>query len=133
AGTPRRWKRASPTPASCARPGWLRAFHPLMESSCMAGRTPHLDLSPVRAVSGTVVLPGSKSISNRTLLLAALASGGTEVKGLLASDDTERMLDALYKLGVPWVRHGETDDYSVQGVGGPFLIKQADLFLGNAG
>jgi len=99
----------------------------------MAGRTPHLDLSPVRAVSGTVVLPGSKSISNRTLLLAALASGGTEVKGLLASDDTERMLDALYKLGVPWVRHGETDDYSVQGVGGPFLIKQADLFLGNAG
>lgn len=98
-----------------------------------SGRTPYLDLQPVRAVSGTVVLPGSKSISNRTLLLAALASGVTEVKGLLASDDTAHMLDALRKLGVAWERRGQSDDYVVQGVGGPFLIKQADLFLGNAG
>ena len=98
-----------------------------------AGRVPYLDLAPVRSLSGTVVLPGSKSISNRTLLLAALAEGSTEVKGLLASDDTERMLDALRALGVAWIRRGGSDDYVVQGIGGLFPIKQADLFLGNAG
>ena len=58
---------------------------------------PHafLDLHPIERVSGTVILPGSKSISNRTLLLAAVANGTTLVRGLLASDDTARMLQAL--------------------------------------
>jgi 3-phosphoshikimate 1-carboxyvinyltransferase len=93
----------------------------------------HLDLHPIARMSGTVLLPGSKSISNRTLLLAALSEGVTEVRGLLASDDTSHMLAALAKLGVPWEQQGDTRDYRVTGVGGVFPVKQAELFLGNAG
>jgi len=93
----------------------------------------YLDLPAVRAARGTVALPGSKSISNRTLLLAALAEGVTEVRGLLASDDTERMLDALRLLGVAWTRVAGTDDYRVPGAGGKFAVRDVDLFLGNAG
>jgi 3-phosphoshikimate 1-carboxyvinyltransferase len=92
-----------------------------------------LDLKPVRKVQGNVVLPGSKSISNRTLLLAALCDGTTEIKNLLASDDTKVMLDALKILGVNWQRHGETNDYRVEGINGAFKVKQATLFMGNAG
>ena len=55
-------------------------------------------LKPHTKASGTITLPGSKSISNRTLLLAALASGTTDIRDLLASDDTDRMLDVLQKL-----------------------------------
>ncbi len=88
-------------------------------------------LNPASLVSGTIQLPGSKSISNRTLLLAALASGTTEIKGLLASDDTERMLDALASLGVTVIR--ENNSFLVKGTSGKFPNKQADLFLGNAG
>jgi len=79
-----------------------------------------------------VRLPGSKSISNRILLLSALANGTTLVKGLLASDDTHVMLDALHRLGVRWQRL-EGDDYQVEGVAGAFPVKYASLFLGNAG
>jgi len=93
----------------------------------------HIDLAPITRVSGSVTLPGSKSISNRTLLLAALAKGVTEVKALLASDDTGHMLEALKKLGVKWEQHDDSRDYRVEGVGGAFPIKQGDLFLGNAG
>ncbi|MDR3426242.1 3-phosphoshikimate 1-carboxyvinyltransferase [Silvimonas sp.] len=93
----------------------------------------YLDLAPIARVNGTVILPGSKSISNRTLLLAALASGRTEVKGLLASDDIERMLEALTSLGVKWMQTAGTRDFVVEGVGGVFPVKDADLFLGNAG
>jgi 3-phosphoshikimate 1-carboxyvinyltransferase len=93
----------------------------------------YLDLAPIARVSGTVLLPGSKSISNRTLLLAALAKGVTEVKALLASDDTHHMLEALKQLGVNWTRYGDSQDYRVDGVGGAFPVKHADLFLGNAG
>ncbi|MCL4470468.1 MAG: 3-phosphoshikimate 1-carboxyvinyltransferase [Gammaproteobacteria bacterium] len=93
----------------------------------------YLDLPPIAQVSGTVLLPGSKSISNRTLLLAALADGVTEVKALLDSDDVSHMLEALKKLGVNWTRHGDSRDYRVEGVGGAFPVKRADLFLGNAG
>ena len=93
----------------------------------------HIDLTPIAHVSGSVLLPGSKSISNRTLLLAALAEGVTEVKALLASDDTGHMLEALKKLGVKWTQHGVSRDYRVEGAGGAFPVKQADLFLGNAG
>ncbi len=59
-----------------------------------------LDLPPLLSAHGTVRLPGSKSISNRVLLLAALSDGATEVRDLLHSDDTERMLDGLRTLGV---------------------------------
>jgi 3-phosphoshikimate 1-carboxyvinyltransferase len=85
---------------------------------------------------GTVRLPGSKSISNRILLLAALADGPTEIFDLLVSDDTERMLDALETLGVPIVQVSK-DHYRVQGVGAQpplrFPVGEANLFLGNAG
>ncbi len=91
----------------------------------------HLDLSPLAGARGTVRLPGSKSISNRILLLSALASGQTRIKGLLDSDDTRVMLDALHRLGVNWRREG--DDHLVEGVAGPFPVKYASLFLGNAG
>ncbi len=91
-----------------------------------------IDLAPVTRAHGTVQLPGSKSISNRTLLLAALSEGETEIRDLLKSDDTDRMLEALTSLGVKLSKIGE-NDYKVQGVAGKFPNKEADLFLGNAG
>jgi len=97
-----------------------------------APRVAHLDLAPVARMSGAVRLPGSKSISNRTLLLAALARGETEVFGLLEADDTARMLDALRALGVDWTRRAP-GDYVVHGTGGAFPVTTAELFLGNAG
>jgi 3-phosphoshikimate 1-carboxyvinyltransferase len=90
-----------------------------------------LYLKPAAHVSGEMQLPGSKSISNRTLLLAALANGTTEIKGLLASDDTDRMLEALTSLGITLTK--KDDSLFVQGCSGNFPNKQADLFLGNAG
>jgi 3-phosphoshikimate 1-carboxyvinyltransferase len=93
----------------------------------------HLDLPPMLGARGTVRLPGSKSISNRTLLLAALAEGETAIRDLLASDDVERMLEALTALGIAWTRQAGTDNYRVTGAGGPFPVKSGDLFLGNAG
>lgn len=91
-----------------------------------------LDLPSARIASGIVQLPGSKSISNRILLLAALAEGTTHIHDLLASDDTARMLDALAKLGIS-VTQTDKNDYSIIGGKGKFPITQADLFLGNAG
>jgi len=92
-----------------------------------------IDLPALSGARGTVRLPGSKSISNRILLLSALAQGTTLVKGLLDSDDTRVMLDALHRLGVSWQRNEGSDDYRVEGVGGAFPVKYANLFLGNAG
>ncbi|MDQ2963178.1 MAG: 3-phosphoshikimate 1-carboxyvinyltransferase [Pseudomonadota bacterium] len=93
----------------------------------------YLDLAPVSRMAGTVRLPGSKSISNRTLLLAALANGDTEVRGLLDADDVDRMLDALRALGVNIEARGDSRDFVVHGVGGAFAVKHVNLFLGNAG
>ena len=92
----------------------------------------HLDLGPLDRAAGTVRLPGSKSISNRTLLLAALADGRTQIHNLLASDDVDRMLEALSLLGVKITRIRQ-DVVAVEGCNGSFPAKQADLFLGNAG
>ncbi len=92
-----------------------------------------LDLPALSGARGKVRLPGSKSISNRMLLLAALAEGTTLVKGLLDSDDTQVMLESLSRLGVTWQRLDNSDDYRVHGIGGAFPVKQAELFLGNAG
>jgi 3-phosphoshikimate 1-carboxyvinyltransferase len=86
-----------------------------------------LELKPMRRAAGTVRLPGSKSISNRVLLLAALAAGDTELHGLLDADDTRVMREALSKLGVQFSQN------KITGVGGPFPVKKAELFLGNAG
>lgn len=92
-----------------------------------------LDLPPLLHARGGVRLPGSKSISNRVLLLAALAEGDTSIRDLLHSDDVARMLEALEALGVRWERTGE-QDYVVHGTGGaPFPVREAELFLGNAG
>jgi 3-phosphoshikimate 1-carboxyvinyltransferase len=93
----------------------------------------HLYLQPAMQAQGTVRLPGSKSISNRTLLLAALSSGTTQIMDLLASDDTHVMLTALQKLGVKWERVGATQNYIVHGVHGVLPTHHADLFMGNAG
>jgi 3-phosphoshikimate 1-carboxyvinyltransferase len=92
----------------------------------------HLDLGPLDRAAGTVRLPGSKSISNRALLLAALADGRTQIHNLLASDDVDRMLEALSLLGVKITRSRQ-DVVAVEGCNGSFPAKQAELFLGNAG
>ncbi|WP_162084963.1 3-phosphoshikimate 1-carboxyvinyltransferase [Sulfuriferula nivalis] len=92
-----------------------------------------LDLSPLKHAQGAVVLPGSKSISNRILLLSALAEGKTRINHLLDSDDTQVMLAALTKLGVSVTQVDNSRDYDVVGVGGQFPNAAADLFLGNAG
>ena len=91
-----------------------------------------INLPPLLSAQGTVRLPGSKSISNRVLLLAALSSGTTEVRDVLRSDDTTCMLDGLRTLGVKIEALGD-DAYRISGGGGNFSVKQAKLFLGNAG
>ena len=92
----------------------------------------YLDLAPVRRARGTVRLPGSKSISNRILLLAALAAGETRIHDVLDSDDTRYMLNALRKLGIEWAQD-DGNVLRVQGANGAFAQKHAELFLGNAG
>lgn len=94
-------------------------------------KIPFLDLPPLRGAAGTVRLPGSKSISNRVLLLAALSEGKTAVRDLLASDDTAVMLDALRALGCGVWNEGEA--IVIDGLGGRLRAKDAKLFLGNAG
>jgi 3-phosphoshikimate 1-carboxyvinyltransferase len=91
-----------------------------------------LHLAAAAQATGSITLPGSKSISNRTLLLAALSEGVTVIRDLLDSDDTARMLEALQSLGVQLENISE-NAWRVTGCGGNFANKQADLFLGNAG
>jgi 3-phosphoshikimate 1-carboxyvinyltransferase len=90
-----------------------------------------LDLPPLSSAAGTIQLPGSKSISNRVLLLAGLADGVTVVRDLLDSDDTRVMLDALRALGCGVEAAG--GDWRVRGIGGRLVVHEAQLFLGNAG
>ena len=92
-----------------------------------------LRLEPISTVNGTVTLPGSKSLSNRILLLAALAKGTTVVENLLDSDDIRHMLGALKHLGVQVSLNDDKTVATVQGVGGQFLTPSEPLFLGNAG
>ncbi|MSP86988.1 MAG: 3-phosphoshikimate 1-carboxyvinyltransferase [Methylotenera sp.] len=91
-----------------------------------------LSLPASHQAQGNIALPGSKSISNRTLLLAALATGTTEIRDLLASDDTARMLESLEKLGIKLENFAE-NAWRVNGCAGNFPNKNVDLFLGNAG
>ncbi|MDB5873867.1 MAG: Deoxycytidine kinase [Ramlibacter sp.] len=93
--------------------------------------TAFLDIPPLDSAAGTVRLPGSKSISNRVLLLAALSAGTTIVQDLLDSDDTRVMLDALRSLGCG-VKHSGPD-VEITGLGGRAPASHARLFLGNAG
>lgn len=93
-----------------------------------------ITLAPIRRVEGTINLPGSKSLSNRALLLAALAKGTTRVTNLLDSDDIRHMLNALNALGVNYTLSEDKTECTVQGVGGAFRQQGGlSLFLGNAG
>ncbi len=92
---------------------------------------PFLDLPHLVAAGGSVKLPGSKSISNRVLLLAALSRGRTRVHDLLGSDDTRVMLSALRALGCGVEQQGTVVD--IVGLGGRWATPQANLFMGNAG
>lgn len=91
-------------------------------------------LNPIAHVAGTVNVPGSKSLSNRALLLAALAKGTTTLTNLLNSDDIKHMLNALKQLGVTVSLNAAGDECTVEGLGGRFARSQPlELFLGNAG
>ncbi len=90
-----------------------------------------LTVAPIARARGVVRLPGSKSISNRALLLAALADGTTSLSGLLDADDTRVMIEALHALGIAIRREG--DALRVSGCGGRFPVRSAELFVGNAG
>ena len=93
--------------------------------------TPFLDLPPLRRAQGTVRLPGSKSISNRALLLAGLCEGTTLLHDLLDSDDTQVMLDALRSLGCDISPQGAA--WRITGIGGRLATRSARIFLGNSG
>ena len=94
--------------------------------------TDSIRLEPRRLKPSSIALPGSKSISNRTLLLAALSDNGCTIRSLLQSDDTDRMLDALTALGVG-IEPLSDGLIRIRGCGGRFPQREADLFLGNAG
>ncbi|WP_439607853.1 bifunctional 3-phosphoshikimate 1-carboxyvinyltransferase/cytidylate kinase [Hydrogenophaga sp.] len=93
---------------------------------------PHLDIPPLTSAGGTVRLPGSKSISNRVLLLAALSLGHTDITDLLDSDDTRVMLEALARLGCR-IEPQADGALRLHGLGGELPVRQGQLFLGNAG
>ena len=93
--------------------------------------TAFLDLPALDAAAGEVLLPGSKSISNRVLLLSALSLGTTTVHDLLASDDTRVMLDGLRQIGCEVEESGST--VRITGLGGRKPVSPCSLFMGNAG
>jgi 3-phosphoshikimate 1-carboxyvinyltransferase len=92
-----------------------------------------LTLSPIQKISGSVVLPGSKSLSNRILLLSMLAEGKTEIQNLLDSDDVRRMVEALETLGIQLEENRAENLITVSGTSGIIPVKEATLMLGNAG
>lgn len=93
-----------------------------------------LTLQPIHKISGEINLPGSKSVSNRALLLAALAKGKTRLTNLLDSDDIRHMLNALSQLGVNYQLSEDKTVCEVEGLAGSFKGQQPlELFLGNAG
>ncbi len=93
-----------------------------------------LTLKPISKIDGEINLPGSKSLSNRALLLAALAEGTTEIFNLLESDDTRHMLNALKQLGIKYTLSDDKTRCTIEGNGGPISSEKAqELFLGNAG
>ncbi len=96
-----------------------------------------LTVTPIKSLDGTVTLPGSKSLSNRCLLLAALSEGKTKVENLLESDDIRYMLEALDQMKVPAERDpNDPTTVTVTGQNGPINAPSeevCELFLGNAG
>ena len=89
-------------------------------------------LKAIQSVSGQVTLPGSKSITNRILLLSAIADGETIIKHPLQSDDTHHMIEALKILQVDLTQN-KNGDIHIKGSQGQFKNKSAEIFLGNAG
>ena len=83
-----------------------------------------LTLAPIAKVSGEVNVPGSKSLSNRALLLAALAEGDTELTNLLDSDDISHMLNALTQLGIQYTLNEDKTRCTVSGNGGAFNVAE---------
>jgi 3-phosphoshikimate 1-carboxyvinyltransferase len=94
---------------------------------------PSITLNPIASVRGEITLPGSKSVSNRALLLAALAKGKTILTNLLVSDDTSHMLAALKALGLAFTLKKGGTTCVIEGCGGPLGSSREALFLGNAG
>ena len=92
-----------------------------------------LVLKPIRLVEGVVTLPGSKSLSNRVLLLSALTEGTTRIRNLLGSDDTMYMIEAVQALGIAIDMSDDRTGCVVSSPGGPFRAESGDLFLGCAG
>ena len=92
-----------------------------------------LTLSPIHEISGIVNLPGSKSLSNRILLLSMLAEGQTEIHNLLDSDDVRWMVEALEILGIQFEEKRAENLISVSGTAGKIPVSEATLMLGNAG
>ncbi len=93
-----------------------------------------LKIRPIfRPIDRTLCLPGSKSLTNRALVIAALASGASELEGVLFADDTRHMMDALQALGVEVHADAERRLVNIRGAGGQWLESCADLFCGNAG
>lgn len=91
-------------------------------------------LRPIERIDGAVRLPGSKSLSNRALLLSSLAAGQTRLHNLLHSHDTDRMLDALQQLHVDFDLNSNGTDCTVTGLGRLFTPESISVFsLGNAG
>jgi 3-phosphoshikimate 1-carboxyvinyltransferase len=93
---------------------------------------PSIQIGPFTRAQGSIVLPGSKSISNRVLLLAALSTGTTTLKNLLDADDTQVMRNALRQLGLSVIDQAD-NVCVVEGCGGQFSVRDAELFMGNAG
>ena len=93
---------------------------------------PSISIGSLKQAQGSIVLPGSKSISNRALLLAALSTGTTTLKNLLDADDTQVMRNALRQLGLS-ITDRDDKVCVVEGCGGKFPVYDADLFMGNAG
>jgi 3-phosphoshikimate 1-carboxyvinyltransferase len=93
-----------------------------------------ITLPPISRIEGTLKLPGSKSLSNRALLLATLSKGCTTLHNLLDAEDVQHMLDALQSLGVSLTRSVETPStLTLEGTGGHFPVRSAHCFLGNSG
>ena len=93
-----------------------------------------IEIEPVtRPIDASIRLPGSKSYTNRALIVAALARGTSRLEGALASDDTRYMVDALRSLGIDVERLGDSDVIVVKGESGAIPASVADLYVGNAG
>ena len=99
----------------------------------MMSTSEKLTVQPIKTISGEYTLPGSKSLSNRVLLLSALSEGTTKIENLLESADIRYMIEALKQLKIPLTEEPEKKTVIVTGRGGPIDVDKETLNLGNAG